>query len=342
MSFITINQQNFAHNIHFVSEKAGGIKKIMAVLKDNAYGHGLQIMAKLSSSLGIRKAAVKNLQEAMQISELFDEILVLVDQPPKKDIPQNISIAIHTLEALQKVLPKTAVHLSLDTGMHRNGLHEDEYEAALKIVKKNDLVLKGIFTHFRSADEFDSDYFWQEQNYLKAKKQMQDLIQKYHLPKPAFHSCNSAALLRQTKPLDDDYARCGIAIYGYIGLPSSFAKYDLKPVMSLWAQRLSTRILKKGQKIGYGGAYEAKGDEPISTYDIGYGDGFFRYDGKDQICLDTQNTLVGKISMDSLFIKGDKEEVCLFEDVSVLANEFHTIVYEIFTKLSPTLERRVI
>lgn len=342
MSLITINQQNFAHNIQLVSEKAGGIEKIMAVLKDNAYGHDLKIMAQLSASLGIKRAAVKNLQEAMQISELFDEVLALVDHPPKEEIPHNISIAVHTLDALEKILPKTSIHLSLDTGMHRNGLKQEEYEQALNIVEKNNLVLKGVFTHFRSADEFDSEYFWQEQNYQKAKKEMQDLIQKHHLPKPAYHSCNSAALLRQTKPISDDYARCGIAIYGYIGLPTSFAKYDLKPVMNLWAERLSTRVLKKGQKIGYGGAYEAKEDELISTYDIGYGDGFFRYDGRGEICLDSKETLVGKISMDSLFIKGEKEKVCLFQDASSLADEFHTIVYEIFTKLSPNLKRKVI
>lgn len=342
MAFITIEQKNFAHNINLVSEKAGGIDKVMAVLKDNAYGHGLEPIAKLCVVLGIKKIAVKNLQEAVKLETLFEEILVLVDHPPEIQMSSNISLAVHSLEALKKVLPKSAIHLSLDTGMHRNGLREDEYQSALEIIKEKKLRLKGIFTHFRSADEFNSEYFWQEKNYQKAKKQWQKLIIKNALPSPAYHSCNSAALLRREKDLDDDYARCGIAIYGYVGIPKDFAKYDLKPVMALWAQKLSSRVLKKGQKIGYGGIYEAKKDELISTYDVGYGDGFFRYALKDELILNEKSILVGKISMDSLFLKGDAQEACLFNDASILAKEFHTIVYDVITKLSPTLERKIV
>jgi alanine racemase len=342
MAFITIKQQNFAHNINLVSKKAGGIDKIMAVLKDNAYGHGIELIAKLCIDLGIKKIAVKNFKEASKLKMLFEEILVLVDHPTKEQVSPNISLSVHSIEALKEVLPNSAIHLSLDTGMHRNGLREDEYQSAIEIIKEKKLRLKGIFTHFRSADEFDSEYFWQEKNYQEAKRQWQKLVKENALPSPAYHSCNSAALLRREKDLDDDYARCGIAMYGYVGLPCDFAKYDLKPVMSLWAQKLSSRVLKKGQKIGYGGAYEAKGDELISTYDVGYGDGFFRYDGRDELRLSEKNILVGKVSMDSLFIKGNEQEVCLFHDASVLAEEFNTIVYDVMTKLSPTLTRKII
>lgn len=248
MAYITINQRNFEHNLNLLATKAGGIEKMMVVLKDNAYGHGLKLMAELSQKLGAKRAAVKNFTEACSIAHLFDEVLVLVDRPIDSSYADNISLAINSLEALQEVQKSCSIHLNLDTGMHRNGLQISEYEEALNIIKKNSLKLKGVFTHFRSSDVLDSEYFWQENNYQKSKEFFKTLIKKYSLPMPAFHSCNSAALLRRKEEFSDDYARCGIALYGYTDLPKEYESFDLKPVMSLWAQRLSSRVLKKQKR----------------------------------------------------------------------------------------------
>lgn len=341
MPYIKINKENYKHNLHYLANKAGSLEKVMAVLKDNAYGHGLEIIAKIVKEIGVKKVAVKNLQEAQKIASLFEEVLVLVEHPPSLMIEQNISIAVNSIDALKKILPKTSIHLNLDTGMHRNGFIPEEFEQVFKIIVENSLNVKGVYTHFRSADDTTGEFFFQEENYKKYTKQLKTLIQKYNLPLPSFHSCNSAALLRKGC-IEDDYARCGISTYGYTHLDKSFGEHDLRPVLSLWAQKLSSRILKKGQKIGYGGTYEANADEVISTYDIGYGDGFFRFDGNEELVLSTDTTLIGRVSMDSLFIKGDKEEVCLFDDAWILAQEFNTITYDITTKLMPYIKRVVI
>lgn len=339
MAYITINQAHFIHNLDLLCGKAGGKDKVMAVLKDNAYGHGLELMANLASTYGLQKAAVKNLQEAKMISHLFDEVLILADHPPTHEVSPNISFAAHAFEKLLLFPKGTAIHLSIDTGMHRNGVREDKIEAAILCIKERGLNLKGVFTHFRSSDELSGEFFWQRANFERAKVLVKTLLEKHGLPHIAFHSCNSAGLLRTQSLGSDDFARCGIAMYGYTTLHPKIETPALKPVLSLWAEKLSTRSIRQGERVGYGGTYEAPHDEVISTYDIGYGDGFFRFDGSGELFLANQQSIKGRMSMDSFCTGGDAQEVCMFEDASTLAKHFRTISYEIVTKLSPTLKR---
>lgn len=310
----------------------------MAVLKDNAYGHGLLHIARLVCEYGIRRVAVKNFEEAKAVAHLFDEVLVLVDHPLLEDYPSNISFAVHSMESLSALAKHKAIHLSIDTGMHRNGIKQHQIAEAMSIISKKELVLKGVFTHFRSADELSAELFWQKSNFEAVKKE----IKKYGIEGVAFHSHNSAALLRADGIGDDAYARSGIAIYGYNPLDTAISTLELKPVLSLWAEKLSSRVLKKGQRVGYGGMYEATEDEVISTYDIGYGDGFFRFDGIKRVAMADGSLSIGRMSMDSFSLKGDSQKVCIFNDARVLAKEFSTICYEITTKLSPSIKRVVV
>lgn len=338
MAFITLNKAHLFHNLDLLCAKAGGKDKLMAVLKDNAYGHGLETMAKLIREYGITKIAVKNLLEARLIASLFEEVLVLVEHPTCKDIPSTVSLAAHSYEALERLEKGTAIHLSLDTGMHRNGIKSEEIEKAIQCIERRGLRLKGVFTHFRSSDELNSEFFWQKRRFEEAKK----LIKALYKEALAFHSCNSSGLLRCENLGDDAFARCGISLYGYTTLTPLLGTYDLKPVLALWAEKLSTRVLKKGERVGYGGIYEATNDEIISTYDIGYGDGFFRFDGSHPVVMANGALTKGRMSMDSFCLGGDASKVCMFEDANALAKHFHTINYEIITKLSPTLARFII
>ena len=349
MAFIEISKDNYRHNIEYLSTKAGGKDKLMVVLKDNAYGHGLETMAQLACEFGIKKSAVKTLEEAQKIDSLFEEVLILADHPPLVLQNQNISYAVHSLEGLKKFPKKSSLHINIDTGMHRNGIREDELETAFKVIVERDLKLKGIFTHFRSADDISSDQYWQNENFNTIKNRAKDLIAKFELPMPKFHSCNSASLLRRKNPLDDDFARCGISTYGYTHLDEVFSttndkqdrSFNLKPVMSLWAEKLSTRSLKKGDRVGYGGVYELMCDSDISTYDIGYGDGFFRHDGKSDLVLEGKS-VCGRISMDSLGFLGNAQKVCLFRDAHGLASKFDTIAYDIITRVAPHIKKVIV
>ncbi len=330
MGYIKLSKNAFFHNLDIISQKAGAVEKVSIVLKDNAYGHGLLEIAKLANEYGIKRAVVRNIDEAKKIEKLFDYILVLADIPQRND---RFHYTINALEDLDKFSVGSNIELKVDTGMHRSGILPDELEEAFSIIQKRGLRLKGIFTHFRSADELSSELYWQKRNFDEVKKRSLELVKKYGFQKPLFHSCNSAALFRSQK-LEDDFARVGIAAYGYLEIDGVFDYPPLKPVLSLWAKKLSTRILQKGQRVGYGGVYEADRDMVISTYDIGYGDGIFR--GMKFI---KDRDILGRVSMDSFIVEGDGKEICVFDDAKKVAKSVDTISYEILVKLHPHLKK---
>ena len=339
MAYIKLNSSNYFHNLDQISKKAGGKEKIFAVLKDNAYGHGLKEMANLAHQYGIKRVIVKDLREANEIENLFEETLIL-SQIPKGIIKKGISITINRIDDLFHLPQKSNIHLKIDSGMHRNGIQEEETEAAFKLIKDKKLNLKGIMTHFRSADDLSSELFWQRENWKKVKKQVLKFCKKYDISIPSFHSCNSAALFR-LKSCDDDFVRCGIATYGYLETDEIFGTFDLKAVLSLWAEKLSSRLLKKGERAGYGGVFRADRSMIISTYDIGYGDGFFRADGTKELFTDSNKKILGRVSMDNFICEGENREIEVLNNAKKMAKHFNTISYEITTKLSPSLKRVV-
>ncbi|WP_200762647.1 alanine racemase [Nitrosophilus alvini] len=339
MGYIKIDAKNFFENLEIVSKKAGSKKRVALVLKDNAYGHGLEEMAALAYEFGIEKAVVRNMAEALKIEKLFGYILVLSEIPQEKPIP-NIGITVNCIEDLKKIPPFSTVELKIDTGMHRNGIELSETKEAFDLIKKRGLVLRGVFTHFRSADELSTELFWQKKRFEKAKKRVLELCYEFGFERPLFHSCNSAALFR-SESFDEDFARVGIAAYGYLESDEVFDMPELKPVLSLWGEKIASKRLKKGQRLGYGGVFEADRDIVVSTYDIGYADGFFRLDGSREYILPGGEKILGRVSMDSMSIDSQKQEICIIDDAKKCARFFNTISYEILVKLSPFLKRVV-
>lgn len=339
MARITLSRSAFFHNLTLLSEKLGGKEKLAIVLKDNAYGHGLLPMAGLAHTFGIKRAVVRTFAEAEAIKSLFDDILILNPRPPCLSDPRY-TLTINALSQLHAIPSRTRVDLKIDTGMHRNGIHLEDLEEAIAQIISQRLTLSGIFTHFRGADVLSSELFWQMRQWQEVKERALRLCRHHQLPRPLFHSANSAATLR-LNGYDDDYARCGIAAYGYHEMPSVFGDYDLKPVMQLYAEKITTLRLKKGERIGYGGLYRATENLTVSTYDIGYGDGFPRYDGEGKLYLNGMQIL-GKVSMDSLCVKGEREEIPLIGDAKEIARSFGTISYDILVKLNPGIDRTII
>lgn len=339
MSKIIINKKNYFHNLSIISNKAGGKDKVAVVLKDNAYGHGLLEISSLAKEFGIKKAVVKNLKEALKIEDYFEKILILSDN--------NITTYSHTfhivVNELEKIfqLPKnTNVHLKVDTGMHRNGITKSQLKEAIHGICSQNLNLTGIMTHHRSADKLSCEFYCQKREFGLLKDEVKTICEQLFLPIPLFHSCNSSALFR-TANFDDDFARAGIATYGYTENDLAFDKIDLKPVLSLWADRISTRVLKKNQSVGYGGTYKTDKNVTISTYDIGYGDGFLRINENQDYKTPKGYKVLGRVSMDNLSLNSDDKEVCIFDDAKPLAKIHNTISYEITTTLSTQLDREI-
>ncbi|MDR1460407.1 MAG: alanine racemase [Campylobacteraceae bacterium] len=341
MPKIKLYSQNLASNLDILAKKAGGKEKLIAVLKDNAYGHGLSVFAPKAASLGIVHAITREAKEALEIEEFFQDVIVLSEHKEVFFKHPKIIFAVNEFEALKNVPSGARIALKVDTGMHRNGIKSDEIEDACAIISQKKLSLHSIFTHFRSADEISGEFFWQRKNFDEIKVKYADISKRYSLPKVYFHSCNSAALLRCNK-FDEDFARVGIAMYGYCDLPEVFGKFELKPVLELFAKRVSTKELKIGQRVGYGGMFTANKNMISSLYDVGYSDGILRYDGKAKLKTTNKSLILGRVSMDSMSINSDEEEISIFNDATVWAKHFNTISYDILVKLNARIAREFV
>jgi len=330
MSYITLNKQNFFYNLDKIALQTKSKEKIALVLKDNAYGHGLLEMATLAREYGITKAVVQLNSEALLIEEFFEYILVLADTPDTYNT--KIRYTVNSLSMIEKLPKDTLVELKVNTGMNRNGIEIDELQLAFKLIKKQGLELEAVFTHHACADELTPMYKHQSEAFERVKKSSPDGVR--------FHSCNSAGLFRHTD-FDEDMARVGIAAYGCMKLPSEISEVAFKPVLSLYANKISSRKVLKGESVGYGASFITKRDEVVSSYDFGYGDGFLR------TLSNTYTTsqgvkIAGRISMDnSSFICNDAE-LLIFDDASKVSAQTDTISYEILTSLKSSLKRRVV
>ena len=329
MAYITINKQNFYHNLTQIARKTSSIEKIAIVLKDNAYGHGLSIIAKMASDFGICQAVVRDISEARQIKQLFTNTLVLGGEM----IADNrLSFTINSLSDIDKAPIGTRVELKVDTGMHRNGISISQIDQALKQIAQNRLTLIGVMTHYRSADELTSELFWQQKEFSKVK----DKIAKAGLT-PRYHSSNSSTILR-VNSFNEDLVRVGIGAFGYNELPPIFDQLKLLPVLSLYATKISSRTIYKNQRVGYGGAETASKDMQVSTYDIGYGDGWMRRD----YTTPEDIPIIGRVSMDFISLASTKETICIMDNAQKAGKQLGTISYEVLTRLDSRICRLVV
>lgn len=335
MSEIILNKKAYINNIKQVSDAIGGVEKIILIVKDNAYGHDAKLISKLASQLGIKKAATKSIKEAVQLANFYDEILVLSHIPNGQEDKRFI-YGINDIKDIPKYKNNTNVHIAVDTLMHRNGILPEDIIKSIKLCKDYNLNLKGLYTHFRSSDEIGSDFFVQREIFENVKKISKVEAKKFGFDNLIFHSCNSAAIERSFS-IDDDFVRLGIAQFGYCQFNN---KLKLEKVLKLYANKVSSRILKKGQKLGYGGTFEANRDINIATYDIGYGDGLFRYNGHGNFKLPNGMNILGKMSMDSFSCEDCGDKICVLDDANTWADFFNTICYEILVKLSPEIPRK--
>ena len=334
MSYIELQKSAFFNNLDIIAQKTADIHKIALVLKDNAYGHGLSEVASMAKEYGLSKVVVRNEEEAELVKDMFDYILIL-SPSFRVNNRSNYIYTINTLEDIEKFSPKCRVELKVDTGMHRNGIAMDELEDAIKKIEVKDLIIEAVFTHYRSGDTMSAEWFWQKKNFEDVKKRA-----TIHNAKLRFHSCNSAAVFRESK-IDEDMVRVGIAAYGCLQMDKGFEETGLKPVLSLFADKISTRQLHKGQKLGYNATYEADVDIQVSNYDIGYADGLMRSLSNNFRTPDGYE-LLGRVSMDNSSYATKVEKLLIFDDANEIAAFANTIGYEVLVSLNPSLKREII
>ena len=334
MARITLSRENFFFNLDAIVEKTQDIKKVALVLKDNAYGHGLCEIAKLAKEYGITKAVVRSLDEACEIEDFFEYVLVLADTP--KSPSEKIRYTINDATNIKNFPKNTLVELKVNTGMNRNGIDISQLDEVLELIQTQGLKLEAVFTHHSCADEVSNKYKVQKAAFEAVKINLKEKLPSLH-----FHSCNSAALFREEN-FSEDMVRVGIAAYGCLELASEIVPaFTLKPVLSLYANQLSSRNICEGEHVGYSSTFTASKELTISNYDFGYADGFLR------TCSNSYETpegvkIVGRISMDNSSFISEQKELLIFSNASRAAEYAKTISYEVLTSLKPHIKREIL
>jgi alanine racemase len=333
LGYITLSQNAFNNNANYYRGILKDINKLCIALKDNAYGHGIKQISQLSYNYGIKHCVVRDIREATVVTKYdFKSILVLYEIPNKL-YNSNIIFSVNSIDSLVKFPNNSRIELKINTGMNRNGIDINEIDEALYIISSNNLILNGVFTHFHSSDKKNNSLKNQENIFLKSVEYIKNKIdQKFRI-----HCANSSAI-NKVDSSKYDIARIGIGMYGYT---KEYQK-KLIPIMSLYANKISSRNLNINDTIGYGATYSIQNNNIIiSNYDIGYGDGFFRVNENQKAFIQNKKQILGRISMDSFSILGDEQIICVFSNASHLANIHNTIEYEILTHLMPNIRRTI-
>ncbi len=369
-SFVEVDTASLRHNFGAVKSIVPKDAHIMAVVKANAYGAGAIKASEIFLQEGANYLGVATLDEALELRSHFSKtpILILGYSPNANAsmlIDNDLSAMIFSLEQAEvfsqmalKSQKRLKIHLKIDTGMHRLGL-EPNFKS-IEIIKKirtlKGLEVEGIFTHLSNADAKIKTH---AKNQMKAFNAFLEQLLNQKIEFQYRHAYNSAGILSLCNGNENRFLnlyRPGIMLYGFY--PSDGMKETcptiLKNVISLKAQIVQIRSVKKGEFIGYGEHFYTNEETLVGVLALGYADGLVRALGnRIQVAINNQLTpLIGKVCMDQCFIKlnniqaKEGDEVILFGDKSAKANDaseiaalLNTIPYETISTLSKRLER---
>ena len=304
-------------------------RPVMAVLKANAYGHGLISVAKaLVERTNCQHIAVAYLDEALLLRNagIKASILVLggiVGVRVPLFIEHDISITASSVEKLniisehaQRMNKKALVHLKIDTGMERIGVHHYSSSALFTTAQNAPMIqLEGVFSHFSHADgPYQNKTMEQLNSFLNTLPKQQDL--------GMLHIANSGATL-QYPATWLDMIRVGISMYGLSPGPEVSLLKGLKPAMRWVSQIVFFKVIPKGATVSYGGTWTAPRQTRIVTIPVGYGDGYQRrMSGQAEVLIRGKRyPVVGSICMDQMMVDIGWDEAYNGEEVVLLGEQ---------------------
>lgn len=299
-----IDTSAFDHNLQRVKALAPH-SSVLAMIKANAYGHGILRAAKAlaaADGFGVARTGEALVLRNHGFTKPIAIMAGFLDAEELRAMAEyDLIPAIHTEQQL-KLLFETplekpiSVWLKMDTGMHRLGFDHNAISPAYRALLENPKIRKDItvFTHFAESDELSSP---------KSRQQLTLFQQTIHWPGPK-SLANSAAIIAW-QDSHADWVRPGIMLYGVSPFTQQVAAdYDLKPVMTLSSTLIAVHHLKRGDAIGYGSTFVCPEDMPIGVAAIGYGDGYPRHapNGTPVLVDHVLCQLAGRVSMDLITI----------------------------------------
>ncbi len=300
-----INRKALQHNLSVVRALAP-TSKVMAVIKANAYGHGIEQVARALDT--VDALAVARISEAMDVRYAgIDKPVVLLEgvmRPNELGIASmyNLEIVVHREDQIAALETYSGVGrfntwLKIDTGMNRLGFDVKDMPSMIERLKQLKCVRKPIriMSHFASADLVDRSM--SEQQLKEFAKATTDVEGECTF-------ANSAGILNYPGPRQD-WVRPGAMLYGISPIQGKTGSdLGLRPVMTLWSRVIAVKPVKAGQTVGYAGTYTAPDDTTIGIIAAGYGDGYpWRTPSGTPVLVNGESyPLVGRVSMDMIAV----------------------------------------
>jgi alanine racemase len=346
--------------------------KFCAVVKANAYGHGAAEVAEILKDEAVDYFAVANIFEALQIEEhTKPHQNILIFEPLNEGAREEHFItcaergfhcavcgkeaALHSAAMLEKLGLELNVHVNIETGMGRLGIEPVAAGEVIGIIDEcPNMHLRGIYTHFATADEDDLSFAYEQlDNFNRfldntALRDREDVL---------IHSANSAAAMKIPES-HFDMVRCGIAMYGYYSRTQKRPPIELFPVMRLEVPIVQLKRIPAGRSVSYGRSYFTKRDTVSAIIPFGYSDGYLRvFSNKSKVKIGGQFApVIGRVCMDQIMVDvTDIEGVKVGDWATVidddqrspasaygLADLAGTICYEILISLHRHLRRVVV
>ncbi len=302
-----IDTQALAHNLSQIRLQAPN-SKILAVVKANAYGHGLLDVAK--SLANVDAYGVARIEEALTLRAggIVKPILLLEGFYASTDLPvlvtNNIHTVVHSIEQLEaleqaELDAPVRVWVKIDTGMHRLGLRPEQVPQFMQRLHDCDNVAKPLrfISHFGNADDLSSDITLKQISCFSALTK----------PYQGERSLAASAGILAWPDSHFEWIRPGIIMYGvspFNELDRMASSYNLQPVMTLTSSLIAVREVKKGEQVGYGGIWTSERDTKVGVIAIGYGDGYPRCapNGTPVVVNGRIVPTAGRVSMDMLTV----------------------------------------
>lgn len=359
---VEVNLSCLEHNLTAIRAHVGKAK-VMPILKANAYGHGLLETAKLMVSLGADYLGAAFLEEGLLLRQagISTPILVLgslAGEQIPRFIENELTLTASSVEKLQQIdqaaaalCTRAKVHLKIDTGMERVGVH---YYSASKLLEASlhcqHVEIEGIYSHFANADAVDLGH---------AKLQLERFLEvlefypRHSLPMPMRHIANSAGIL-QLAESHLDLVRPGILLYGVYPSAECVRTVAVLPALEWKSQVCYFKVVQPGSPVSYGSTWQSDHPVRLVTVPVGYGDGYFRaMSNRAQVLIRGQRyPVVGRVCMDQMMVNVEWETayngdaVTLIGtdgDASITADDLAswagTIPYEVLTNINTRVPR---
>jgi alanine racemase len=361
-----IDTDALAHNFKEIRRVTSPSAKILAVVKADAYGHGVVEVTKTLIENGADCLAVACADEGKQLRRAGIELPILIlgassDVDCEDLVKYSLMPAVFSLDfagelsrTAQRLNKKVKIHIKLDTGMSRigfvAGINDDLLaDSILEIAKLPFIEIDGIFSHFSTSDETDRSY---TQLQFKRFMNVCGILEKKGLHIPTRHIANSAAIMMYPET-HLDMVRAGVILYGlYPSEEVDRSRIDLRPVMTVKSKITMVKTLEKNRGVSYGKTYITDHPTRIATVPIGYADGYTRLlsGSAKMVAKNKPVPVIGRICMDQCMIDvtnvntiNTGDEVIVFGADVVTADDLAgwigSINYEIVCMISMRIPR---